>query len=84
MTLSMTAADLSASAKPWDVQIKTVEVIFEEFYGQGDIEREAGRAPVPMMDRNRPEERVTSQVNALSKSFVLKICRYVPRTGRMA
>jgi hypothetical protein len=30
----MTACDLSASAKPWDVQVKTVKVIFEEFYEQ--------------------------------------------------
>ena len=30
----MTACDLSASAKPWEVQVKTVKVIFEEFYEQ--------------------------------------------------
>jgi hypothetical protein len=30
----MTACDLSASAKPWDVQVRTVKVIFEEFYEQ--------------------------------------------------
>jgi hypothetical protein len=30
----MTACDLSASAKPWDIQVKTVKVIFEEFYEQ--------------------------------------------------
>jgi hypothetical protein len=32
--IAMTACDLSASAKPWDVQVKTVKVIFEEFYEQ--------------------------------------------------
>ena len=32
--ITMTACDLSASAKPWDVQVKTVKVIFEEFYEQ--------------------------------------------------
>lgn len=30
----MTACDLCASAKPWDVQVETVKVIFEEFYEQ--------------------------------------------------
>jgi hypothetical protein len=32
--IAMTGCDLSASAKPWDVQVKTVKVIFEEFYEQ--------------------------------------------------
>jgi len=32
--IAMTACDLSASAKPWGVQVKTVKVIFEEFYEQ--------------------------------------------------
>ena len=30
----MTGADLCASTKPWDVQVSTVKVIFEEFYAQ--------------------------------------------------
>lgn len=58
----MTAADLSASAKPWDIQIKTVKVIFEEFYDQGDKERAAGKEPIPMMDRNKPDQQPSSQV----------------------
>lgn len=32
--IAMTASDLSASAKPWDVQFRTAHVIFEEFYEQ--------------------------------------------------
>ncbi|CAG9558101.1 unnamed protein product [Danaus chrysippus] len=67
MAISMTAADLSASAKPWDIQIKTVKVIFKEFYEQGDKEREAGKTPIPMMDRNKPEEQPASQVGFLSQ-----------------
>lgn len=30
----MTACDLCASTKPWEVQVETVKVIFEEFYEQ--------------------------------------------------
>uniref|UniRef100_A0A2A4JSA6 Phosphodiesterase n=1 Tax=Heliothis virescens TaxID=7102 RepID=A0A2A4JSA6_HELVI len=67
MAISMTAADLSASAKPWYIQIKTVKVIFEEFYDQGDKERAAGREPIPMMDRNKPDEQPSSQVGFLSQ-----------------
>lgn len=58
----MTAADLSAAAKPWEVQVETVKVIFQEFYQQGDEERAAGREPMAMMDRDRPEEQAASQV----------------------
>ncbi|XP_055858465.1 probable 3',5'-cyclic phosphodiesterase pde-5 isoform X2 [Episyrphus balteatus] len=67
--IAMTASDLSASAKPWEVQEKTVKVIFEEFYDQGDAERAAGRIPIPMMDRNQPEEQANSQVG-----FLMGIC----------
>lgn len=63
MAISMTAADLSASTKPWDIQLKTVKVIFEEFYDQGDKEKAAGKTPIPMMDRNKPEEQPASQVS---------------------
>lgn len=62
----MTASDLSASAKPWDVQVNTVKIIFEEFYDQGDAERKAGKTPIPMMDREQPNEQANSQVGFLS------------------
>ncbi|KAG8238045.1 hypothetical protein J437_LFUL013211 [Ladona fulva] len=64
--VTMTASDLSASAKPWDVQVETVKVIFEEFYEQGDAERSAGRTPIPMMDRNQPDQQAASQVGFLT------------------
>lgn len=65
----MTASDLSASAKPWDVQVQTVKIIFEEFYQQGDAERAAGRKPIPMMDRNQTDQQASSQVG-----FLMGIC----------
>ncbi|XP_026470475.1 probable 3',5'-cyclic phosphodiesterase pde-5 isoform X2 [Ctenocephalides felis] len=64
--LCMTGSDLSASAKPWDIQAETVKVIFEEFYQQGDAERAAGRQPMSMMDRELPEEQPGSQVGFLT------------------
>ncbi|KAH9632104.1 hypothetical protein HF086_002611 [Spodoptera exigua] len=86
MAISMTAADLSASAKPWDIQIKTVKVIFEEFYDQGDKERAAGREPIPMMDRNKPDEQPSSQVGFLSQICVAcysMLYRILPNTRPM-
>lgn len=65
----MTSSDLSASAKPWDIQSETVKIIFEEFYQQGDAERAAGRKPIPMMDRNQPDQQAASQVG-----FITGIC----------
>lgn len=62
----MTASDLSASAKPWELQVKTAEVIFQEFYEQGDAERAAGITPIAMMDRNQPEQQAASQVGFLT------------------
>jgi cAMP and cAMP-inhibited cGMP 3',5'-cyclic phosphodiesterase 10 len=67
--ISMTAADLSASAKPWDVQQETVKGIFEEFYEQGDAERSAGRQPMPMMDRFQTDQQASSQVRICDLSI---------------
>ncbi|XP_018572248.1 probable 3',5'-cyclic phosphodiesterase pde-5 isoform X2 [Anoplophora glabripennis] len=64
--IAMTGSDLSASAKPWDIQVETVKVIFEEFYQQGDAERAAGRKPIPMMDRYQPDQQPSSQVGFLT------------------
>lgn len=36
----MTACDVSAIAKPWLVQQKVAELVFSEFFQQGDLERE--------------------------------------------
>lgn len=61
--MAMTASDLSASSKPWEVQAETVKGIFEEFYDQGDAEKAAGRTPMAMMDRTQTDQQANSQVN---------------------
>ncbi|KAI1288399.1 putative 3',5'-cyclic phosphodiesterase pde-5 [Halotydeus destructor] len=63
--ITMTACDLVASTKPWDQQIETVRVIFEEFYEQGDAERVQGKEPIAMMDRTKVDQQPTSQVGFL-------------------
>ena len=65
-TMVMTGSDLCASAKPWDQQLKTVSVIYEEFYIQGDYERECGRHPVPIMNRYLEHEQALHQVGFLN------------------
>ena len=43
-----------------------VKVIFQEFYEQGDAEKEAGRVPIPMMDRTKLHLQPDSQVGFIS------------------
>ncbi|XP_076334863.1 putative 3',5'-cyclic phosphodiesterase pde-5 [Tachypleus tridentatus] len=63
--ICMTACDLCSSSKPWDQQQRTVKEISEEFYQQGDAERESGKEPIPMMDRTKLGQQPSSQVGFL-------------------
>ncbi|XP_052274337.1 probable 3',5'-cyclic phosphodiesterase pde-5 isoform X2 [Dreissena polymorpha] len=65
----MTGCDLVASAKPWKMQLDTVKYIFEEFYQQGDEEKEKGLTPMPMMDREKKHE-----LPQLEVGFLVGIC----------
>ncbi len=48
----MTASDLGACTKPWEVHFTVTRLISEEFWAQGDLERdEFDERPSPMMDR---------------------------------
>jgi len=61
--LLMTACDLGAITKPWEIQKKVAKKIEDEFYFQGDLERtELNDPPNPMMDRQRREEFPSHQV----------------------
>lgn len=44
-------ADLSNPAKPLELYRQWTQRISEEFYHQGDLERECGIEPSPMCDR---------------------------------
>lgn len=107
--IAMTGADLSASAKPWEVQTETVkvwtngeffslqrhsktpilyskQVIFAEFYDQGDEEKKAGRKPIPMMDRDQPDQQAASQLGFLTGICVpcyTLLHRLIPETKPM-
>ena len=48
----MTAADLGNATKPWEVHRHVSQLIAEEFWQQGDLERrEFNIEPQPMLDR---------------------------------
>ena len=48
----MTASDLGATTKPWETQQVVAGLVAEEFWAQGDLEREQlAREPIDMMNR---------------------------------
>ena len=62
--LLMTACDLGAITKPWDIQQKIATLVSDEFFYQGDLEKqELQMSPIPMMDR---DYKVTSHIIILS------------------
>ncbi|XP_031549791.1 probable 3',5'-cyclic phosphodiesterase pde-5 isoform X3 [Actinia tenebrosa] len=67
--ICMTACDLSACTKPWDIQYQIVKVIYQEFYAEGDLEKAQGKQPIPMKDRNTAHELPAHQVG-----FLVGIC----------
>ena len=58
----MTACDLSAITKPWRVQKRVAELVAQEFFYQGDMEREKGNQVPEMMDREKAHKLPDLQV----------------------
>ncbi|KMQ97127.1 cgmp-specific 3 -cyclic phosphodiesterase-like protein [Lasius niger] len=68
--MMMTACDVSAIAKPWEVQHRVAKLVADEFFDQGDLERlQLNQQPVAMMDRERRDELPQMQVG-----FIDVIC----------
>lgn len=66
----MTACDVSAIAKPWEIQHKMAKLVADEFFDQGDLEKlQLNTQPVAMMDRERKDELPQMQVG-----FIDVIC----------
>lgn len=68
--MMMTACDVSAIAKPWEIQHKMAKLVADEFFDQGDLEKlQLNQQPVAMMDRERKDELPQMQVG-----FIDVIC----------
>jgi hypothetical protein len=64
----MTAADLGAVTKPWEVHHRVSQLVAEEFWEQGDLERkELNEDPPPMMDRH-------ASLSSVQVSFIDGVC----------
>merc|ERR1712127_194607 len=71
----MTGADLGATTKPWEFQKETAGLIAEEFWSQGDMERQHLLAePSPMMNRE-----MRHQLPGLQVGFCDGVCLPVYR-----
>jgi hypothetical protein len=51
MGVGIHLADISNPTKPWELTLKWTELLFEEFFKQGDKEREMGLKISDLMDR---------------------------------
>lgn len=52
-----TPSQVSAIAKPWEVQHKIAKLVADEFFDQGDLEKlQLNTKPIAMMDRERKDE----------------------------
>lgn len=51
--LAMNCCDLIAMALPFRSVLRTVDVIYEEFFSQGDLEKSQGLSPQELMDRDK-------------------------------
>ncbi|XP_073963396.1 cGMP-specific 3',5'-cyclic phosphodiesterase-like isoform X2 [Choristoneura fumiferana] len=68
--MMMTACDVSAIAKPWEVQHKVAKLVADEFFDQGDLEKlQLNQQPMAMMDREKKDELPQMQVG-----FIDMIC----------
>lgn len=68
--MMMTACDVAAITKPWKVQQKVANLIANEFFEQGDLEKhQLHIRPIDMMDREKKDELPTMQVK-----FIDSIC----------
>eukprot|EP00095_Tigriopus_kingsejongensis_P010391 snap_masked-scaffold1615_size33485-processed-gene-0.0 protein:Tk10391 transcript:snap_masked-scaffold1615_size33485-processed-gene-0.0-mRNA-1 annotation:"camp cgmp cyclic nucleotide" len=67
----MTACDVSAIAKPWELQHKMAKRVADEFFDQGDMEKlRLNIQPIAMMDRERKDELPKMQVE-----FIDIVCK---------
>lgn len=67
--MMMTACDVSAITKPWKIQKKVAGLIANEFFEQGDKEKELKITPIDMMNRDKKDMFPSLQV-----SFIDGVC----------
>ena len=68
--MMMTACDLAAITKPWEIQKKVARLVSAEFFYQGDLEKKQLKIqPIDMMNREKIDRLPAMQVD-----FIDSIC----------
>ena len=64
----MTACDLGAITKPWPIQKRVALLVADEFFYQGDLEKEKLQVePIDMMNREKKDKLPSMQVGFISR-----------------
>ncbi|TPP60082.1 putative 3' 5'-cyclic phosphodiesterase pde-5 [Fasciola gigantica] len=69
ISIAMPTCDLCAMYKPWDIQVKVVMLIMQEFWAQGDEEKASHSKPLSLMDRDEAVQLADGQIG-----FIRGIC----------
>jgi len=73
-SLCMTACDLSDSTKDWETTTSTSELVYQEFFSQGDLEKRMGNIPAVTNDRDKaclPELQINFMVHIAEPAYKL-------------
>ncbi|KAI4460298.1 cyclic nucleotide phosphodiesterase [Holotrichia oblita] len=65
-SIMMTVCDLSGQCKPFNVAKRITDILYTEFYRQGDVEKSMGLIPLSMMDRDKQNMIPDDQVQFLN------------------
>ena len=52
-SLVMTSCDVCNACKEWEWAKRISDLVYTEFFTQGDLEKALGNTPIEMMDRNK-------------------------------
>lgn len=74
MPLMITSCDLSDQVKPWPTTQHVADLVYSEFFAQGDLEKQMGLSPKEMMDRQKacvPELQIEFISTVVRPTFVI-------------
>merc|ERR1711916_64481 len=86
LSIIMPGCDLSSATKPWKYAKHTAEVVYQEFFQQGDREAEMGIESMAIMKRENVQKLPKMQLGFID--FVVKpvyesLMRILPKVKRM-
>eukprot|EP00667_Euglena_gracilis_P001276 EG_transcript_1276 len=87
LEMLMKSADLSNTAKPFPICRRWAVAVMEEFWGQGDKEKEAGLEVLPMFDREKAPDLIKHQlgfIDALAAKHFEMMAAWCPRLQFLA